>query len=85
MKVPTPIPRPLAALAKGLLRGSVLLVVYRLAVLTATIGVLYALIAGGPGFLVAFLVTSIIAAWYMDDVLAILRAVWNADFYALSV
>ena len=85
MKIPTPIPRPLAALAKSVFTGGLLFVLYRLLVIAATIGVLYAVIAGGPGFLTAFIITSVVAAWYMDDITAVLAAIWNADFYAISV
>lgn len=85
MKIPTLIPKPVASLAKRTLSGSALMVVYRVLLITATVVLLYAAIASSPGFLIAFLITSVIAAWFMDDILATISAIWNARFYEISI
>lgn len=85
MKITTPIPKPAAAKLKAIFSGRLAMVVYRLILIALATALLVAIIASGPGFLVAFLVTSVIAAWYMDDILAIISAIWNARFYELKL
>jgi hypothetical protein len=85
VSIPTPIPKPLANLAKRLFTGTLPLIAWRLFLVVVAAVLLYVIVAGGPGFLVAFLITSVITAWYMDDILATLRAVWNANFYEITI
>jgi hypothetical protein len=84
-KIPTFIPKPLARLFLRIFQGSTLLVIYRVIVLALTVALLYTVVVGGAGFLIAFLITSVIAAWYMDDILATIRAIWNANFYEIKL
>jgi len=84
VKIPL-LPKHLGQRLVGLFSGPVGLVIYKIALLAAAGVVLYGIVVSGPGFLLAFLVTSIIAAVWMDDIRKTIVDLWNAEFWGLEV
>lgn len=85
MRIPLPpIPESIGTKLRRFLTSSLPLLLWRTVILLVALGALY-LAAQSGGFLVAFLVTSIIAAFYMDDITQALLDLWNANFAELKL
>lgn len=84
MKIPL-LPKHLGKRLVALFSGSLGLTLYRLTLLTVSTLALYATVASGPGFLLGFLVTSIIGWVYADDIKATISDLWNANFWVWRV
>lgn len=85
MRIPLPpIPESIGETIRGYVTSSLPMLLWRTLLLLAAVLSLY-LAAQSGGFLVAFLATSIIAAFYMDDITQALLDLWNANFAELKL
>jgi biotin transporter BioY len=79
MRVPLPIPESLAQRTGGFFKATLPMVLYRLFLLFVLGVVLYGMAQSG-GYLIAFLAASLIAAFVLDDIQAVVVDLWNANF-----
>lgn len=64
--------------------GPVWITLYRLLLLAVAFVAVGAILASGPGLIAAFLLTTLLAALWTDDILQILSDVWNANFWTIN-
>ena len=83
VKIPTLIPEHLGDRLTEFAAGGVGLTVYRIIVAAIALTLFGSLVLTGSSYLVVFLVTSLIAAVWFDDVKQILVDIWNANFWVL--
>jgi multisubunit Na+/H+ antiporter MnhB subunit len=78
--IPTPIPKPMAAWALGLGRGSAGLTLWRLFLVAVAVGGAFALVAGA-GMVGSFVAALVLTTLLADTVRAWILDVWNANFF----
>lgn len=87
--IPTPIPEAVVELLSRtwtqVKRGALGLTVWRILVLVVGFALFTLLLATGPGFLVAFVVGTVLTALYADDIVATMKDIWDMNFWVWRV
>jgi hypothetical protein len=86
VKLRTPIPEHVWEKASNIVKkGPWYMAIYRLVILAIVGALLTAFIVAGPGFFAAFVITTLVAALWMDDAKKTIMDVWQANFHEVEV